>query len=210
MYSNEYKTCNKCKQYLPISEYSKHSGSNYLRPECKKCNYILAKKRTELRQKHGIPPRDYICPICQRPEHQIPTGGGKKSTRWVVDHNHETNKFRGWLCHNCNTALGAFRDSQEILERAIKYLNCDFIMELDMNTNDYKEELWRNARPEDILENPPMVARFKNSSTRKSNEWIVCKLYGWNSAHQFKWHSEFQSWDTCQVYDPASEPQQTD
>ena len=40
----------------------------------------------------------------------------------VFDHNHTTNKFRGWLCGRCNTGLGLFGDKLEILELAIKYL----------------------------------------------------------------------------------------
>lgn len=116
------KKCNKCKQELPISEFSNHSASNYLRPECKKCNNILSKQRKELKKEHGLPPLNYVCPICKRNESEISSGGGKKTTRWVLDHNHETNKFRGWLCHNCNMGIGAFKDSIEILINAIEYL----------------------------------------------------------------------------------------
>jgi len=39
-----------------------------------------------------------------------------------VDHCHSTKKVRGLLCHHCNTALGKFKDSSEILSKAIKYL----------------------------------------------------------------------------------------
>ena len=39
-----------------------------------------------------------------------------------VDHCHETGKIRGLLCHNCNRALGLFKDNVEFLERAILYL----------------------------------------------------------------------------------------
>lgn len=39
-----------------------------------------------------------------------------------VDHNHETGKIRGMLCRMCNPALGGFKDSLEIVERAVTYL----------------------------------------------------------------------------------------
>ncbi len=117
------KKCNKCKQDLPLSEFSKHSASNYLRPECKKCNNILSKQRKQLKKQHGLPPNNYACPICGRSENEISSGGGNKSTRWVLDHNHDTNQFRGWLCHNCNMGIGAFKDSVDILKKAIEYLN---------------------------------------------------------------------------------------
>lgn len=38
------------------------------------------------------------------------------------DHDHETGKFRGWLCVSCNTGLGKLGDSIEGLERALAYL----------------------------------------------------------------------------------------
>lgn len=39
-----------------------------------------------------------------------------------LDHDHESGKFRGWLCTNCNTALGKLGDNIEGLLRAIHYL----------------------------------------------------------------------------------------
>jgi hypothetical protein len=40
----------------------------------------------------------------------------------VLDHDHDTDEFRGWLCNDCNNALGKFRDSIDMLRRAINYL----------------------------------------------------------------------------------------
>jgi cupin superfamily acireductone dioxygenase involved in methionine salvage len=42
--------------------------------------------------------------------------------RLCIDHNHENKEIRGFLCDNCNTALGLFKDSIKILEEAKKYL----------------------------------------------------------------------------------------
>ena len=39
-----------------------------------------------------------------------------------VDHNHQTNKVRGILCHGCNVGIGFFEDNIEFLKQAIKYL----------------------------------------------------------------------------------------
>ncbi len=43
--------------------------------------------------------------------------------RLCVDHCHITGKIRGILCSKCNTALGKFKDSPQILQIAINYLN---------------------------------------------------------------------------------------
>mgnify|MGYP001559273367 CR=1 FL=1 len=40
----------------------------------------------------------------------------------VVDHNHETGKIRGLLCHPCNMGIGQLKDSVDVLRKAILYL----------------------------------------------------------------------------------------
>lgn len=40
----------------------------------------------------------------------------------AADHCHQTKKFRGILCHACNTGLGKFKDSPELLMKAKAYL----------------------------------------------------------------------------------------
>lgn len=55
------------------------------------------------------------CKICNTHFSDTPRG-------LLVDHDHITGKVRGLLCHNCNTALGLFKDSINSLEGAINYL----------------------------------------------------------------------------------------
>jgi len=38
------------------------------------------------------------------------------------DHNHNTNKFRGWICKRCNLALGLVKDNIETLISMSEYL----------------------------------------------------------------------------------------
>ena len=116
------KTCSKCKLELSDLDFSPSSGGKYLRPECKSCAKKLAKRREELKKEFGYPNSDYVCPICLKNEEELKGTGGNASI-WVVDHNHDTDDFRGHLCHNCNRGLGVFQDSIKRLERAIKYLS---------------------------------------------------------------------------------------
>ena len=41
---------------------------------------------------------------------------------WVLDHDHLTGEFRGWLCNKCNSALGWFKDDPKIISKALDYL----------------------------------------------------------------------------------------
>lgn len=41
----------------------------------------------------------------------------------VIDHDHKTGKIRGLLCQNCNSAIGKFKESPEIMFKAIEYIN---------------------------------------------------------------------------------------
>ncbi len=38
------------------------------------------------------------------------------------DHDHKTGKFRGWICHRCNVALGMVKDNSETLIALANYL----------------------------------------------------------------------------------------
>jgi hypothetical protein len=60
-------------------------------------------------------PRPEICEVCKQK--------GKGRNGITLDHDHKTGKFRGWLCSNCNTALGLTYDNPQILQALIKYLN---------------------------------------------------------------------------------------
>lgn len=39
-----------------------------------------------------------------------------------LDHNHKTEKVRGWLCSNCNQAIGLLHEDAAILKALISYL----------------------------------------------------------------------------------------
>lgn len=41
---------------------------------------------------------------------------------WAIDHDHKTMKFRGFICHPCNLALGHMHDDIGKLKKLISYL----------------------------------------------------------------------------------------
>src|ERR1017187_919744 len=69
--------------------------------------------------------QDNKCAICFQPETRIfkdRNTGVMKVSRLCLDHNHETGKNRGLLCHDCNTAIGKMKEDIQRLESAINYL----------------------------------------------------------------------------------------
>tara|TARA_R100001594_G_C3885513_1_gene227108 strand:+ start:260 stop:547 length:288 start_codon:yes stop_codon:yes gene_type:complete len=63
------------------------------------------------------PPVGTICPICKTPMLH-----GQKSKSMCFDHDHTTHTFRGWICRECNFALGHLGDNLEGLQAAVDYL----------------------------------------------------------------------------------------
>jgi hypothetical protein len=61
-----------------------------------------------------------VCSICGLPETTKIHG---QVIDLAVDHDHATGKVRALLCHHCNKALGGFKDSPALLNKAIEYLN---------------------------------------------------------------------------------------
>ena len=48
--------------------------------------------------------------------------GEVSEKRLHYDHDHASGEFRGWLCGNCNRALGLFRDNPLLLAAAIRWV----------------------------------------------------------------------------------------
>ena len=118
------KLCTKCNVVKQLTSFPWRSGEKVFRREhCRQCVKSLSQTRKMLRKRYGMPDNTYICPICLGTSKDVAKRGGKHAGSWVLDHCHYTDKFRGWLCHLCNRALGCFKDDVNMLQRAIEYLN---------------------------------------------------------------------------------------
>lgn len=81
-----------------------------------------------------------LCAICKRPETRLKHGRIK---RLAVDHDHETGRVRGLLCHQCNAGIGNFRDSSILLESASVYIKQESPLSFHRalrSQNDFREE----------------------------------------------------------------------
>lgn len=130
------KQCKQCRSEIALSWYREKSKCPDFRKQKAKekmdkywanrdsINDRRYKKRLE--RDYGITYEDFqrmfelqpgCCRICGI---EITWRGGKKSAH--VDHCHKTGAARGLLCFNCNSGLGQFKDSPELLAKAVEYL----------------------------------------------------------------------------------------
>jgi hypothetical protein len=75
----------------------------------RKFNYNITKEEYE----KLLDLQNNSCIICSRSFSEV---------KPVVDHDHSTNIIRGILCNDCNLGLGRFKDSIQIMLKAIQYL----------------------------------------------------------------------------------------
>ena len=107
---------------------------NKRKPEKKKSyrkNYRENHKANQLRAKYGITVEEYqamfdgqggVCKICGKKETtRVSRGEGIRSL--AVDHDHNTGKVRGLLCHQCNVVLGQYEKHKDLFPKFQEYLD---------------------------------------------------------------------------------------
>ena len=128
------KHCPRCDTSKPFAEFRENaSRKGGLQTYCSPCEtdyqrkwrdtpeyraYAKTKRRRGFTQEQAdtlLASQGGVCGICG--SHS--SGSGKD---WYMDHNHVTGEVRGMLCVTCNSGLGFFKDSLEVLSKAIKYL----------------------------------------------------------------------------------------
>jgi len=108
----ETRKCSKCGAKYPLTEEffgrnqsTNTGGDKYFRPECKDCTKKASQGKAEAYKLAGKPVRPPLGTPCDR--------CGRTDKKLVFDHCHETLVHRGWLCDNCNRAMGMLGDNIE-------------------------------------------------------------------------------------------------
>ena len=117
----ESKVCIKCGVDKALSCYS-IANNNYLRTSCNSCISAANKVRNDLRAKVDAASEDHCCPICLKSGDAVAGHGGLKAGPWVLDHCHDTDTFRGYICKHCNDGLGGFKDDLTRIVNAVRYM----------------------------------------------------------------------------------------
>lgn len=108
------KVCCRCKKELDLIMF------NHNKSACKSCmrNSHLLKTYNITQQEYEqlLTKQNNKCACCGVEQEQA-------GFSLRVDHSHTTGKIRGLLCSKCNTGIGMFNDSIELLSKVIEYLN---------------------------------------------------------------------------------------
>ena len=149
--SDDKKMCSQCELIKTLDLFYKDKphrfGVSTICKECKKIrlapmrarmNARTKERRSKDREKHNKQGRFYLykmqgieitedqfdslhlsqggrCAICGEHESNL-------NKKMALDHDHSTNKVRGFLCNMCNLGLGKFKDDVTLLQNAIDYL----------------------------------------------------------------------------------------
>ena len=112
---NGKKICTRCSEEKELSEFHRRGRKDGRpRPSCIACRKeqefgLSPKQQDELLASQGGG-----CAICR----YIPQAG----ERLYIDHDHNDNRVRGFLCNPCNRALGLFKDDLGRVLAAARYL----------------------------------------------------------------------------------------
>ena len=105
------KTCTKCGTLKPIEAF--RTDKRGTRNVCIKCrdyhqNVAVRGKKLWIQEGKQIPT---ICECCG------------KEKQLCFDHDHQTEKHRGWICQQCNQGIALLGDNISGLKRALEYLH---------------------------------------------------------------------------------------
>lgn len=109
---DELQTCKTCQKEKPLHLFHKtktnKSGYDTRCKGCRKKQHLIV---AELKKVYGHT-KPKVCECC----------GQSSEKSLVVDHCHNTLRFRGWLCEQCNHGIGKLGDNLEGVKKAVEYL----------------------------------------------------------------------------------------
>ena len=127
--SQSTRTCHVCKETKSLEEFTprmwccrlcrnkrdREKGVHQLRRDYSRDYYLRKNYKISADQYDKmVIDRNGLCDICSSP--------CPRHNKLSVDHNHNTGKIRGLLCHKCNNGIGLFNDNEELLRKAAEYV----------------------------------------------------------------------------------------
>lgn len=127
------KVCSRCGEPRAVADFPKDKRKrDGLGSPCRTCrkDYVTngSNRRSWLKKIYGITPEQHAamvaaqggrCAVCGHP----PARNKHGTHVLAIDHNHETGRVRGLLCHRCNAALGMMREDLDLITKLWQYLD---------------------------------------------------------------------------------------
>lgn len=111
-YHIQKKVCNYCRKSKNINEFPLHSHhKDGYDNRCSKCIKKSSNVRKRLKKTAPPKPNPLVCECCQ-----------KVVAKVNLDHDHEKETFRGWICEPCNLSIGKLDDSFDGVLNALIYM----------------------------------------------------------------------------------------
>jgi hypothetical protein len=122
--SGYHSACKPCRRTLHAAYYRRNADAVKMRTTSanmvgeRKAKFRAYQKKYFRRKKDAKATRlrPDVCEICGR------HGNKHKKNGIVFDHDHDTGKFRGWICSYCNVAIGMMEENIDYLNKVIQYL----------------------------------------------------------------------------------------
>jgi len=112
--------CGQCARDVKKKGYNPEKERAYRKSRegyTKKYGYLKKFGLTFEEQDALLQSQSNLCAICRLPQRPF-----KSARSLYLDHCHTTGKHREFLCSDCNSGLGFFKDNTELMNVAIKYL----------------------------------------------------------------------------------------
>lgn len=113
-------TCAKCQRVFKRNRARGDCKKFYCSNECTRVDKIRGYELTKQEYQEMFCQQGGVCKICREPETRMRNG---RTTKLMIDHDHQTGKVRGLLCRHCNVGLGCFKDNPQLILLAARYLH---------------------------------------------------------------------------------------
>lgn len=157
---------------------------------CPSCRAEQARDR-HLKTTFGITQDDYLAMLAEQKGRcylcRSKSPGRKATDHFMIDHDHETQRIRGLICHPCNQVLGYAKDNPKVLRRAAAYLDASELSSCSI-TPEAEKIIKRWALAQCYLYIRPITSMFLDPKKKPKLYWNVTVEHrgmDWN-----KWGNE--------------------
>ncbi len=193
-------TCRVCNEEKESADFISGNDKHF-RSQCNQCRLakVWAKQyNIDLKQAINLTKCKQYCEGC------------KATLELNLDHDHQTNRIRGFLCRACNTALGLLKDDINILQNLINYVDSDAVSqfklwnEMDTGRKDDSDKLRWDLLPVKATKEIVKVLSIGSKKYGPNNWKLVMQGEGGKERYFAALMRHLMAWKDGEIYDPES------